>query len=125
MKIAALIARILLGLIFFVFGLNLFLHFLPAPPPLGTAGVFLGLLVSTHYIYIVAGTQVLAGALLLVNRYVALALTLSGPLLVNILTFHILLDPGRVQMGMLSLVLWAFLFWQHKAAFAGILAPRS
>ena len=124
MKIVALIARILMGLVFFVFGLNGFLNFLKGPLPPGTAGIYIGLLISTHYIYVVAGTQVLAGALFLLNRYVALALTLAGPLLVNILVFHILMDPKHPHAGLFVLVCWAIVFWQHKASFAGILSAQ-
>ena len=122
MKIVALIARILMGLIFFVFGLNGFLNFLKGPMPTGTAGIFIGLLISTHYISVVAGTQVVAGAMLLANRYVALALTLIGPLLVNIFAFHLLMDPKHTGMALFVLVLWAILFRVHKPSFAGILS---
>jgi uncharacterized membrane protein YphA (DoxX/SURF4 family) len=88
MKIATLIARILLGLVFFVFGLNPFLHFLPAIMPPGVAGQFLSLLIETHYVYFVGAVQLVGGALLLANRYVPLALTLLGPVIVNILLYH-------------------------------------
>ncbi len=71
MKIVAVIARILLGLIFFVFGLNGFLHFIPAPPIPGLAGTFIGVLVSSHYVLFISGVQVIAGALLLMNRVCA------------------------------------------------------
>src|SRR5882724_6804765 len=108
MKIVALIARILMGLIFFVFGLNGFLNFLKGPLPAGTAGVYIGLLISTHYIYLVAGTQVVIGVLLLVN----------------ILAFHILMDPKHPHAGIFVLVCWAIVFWQHKASFAGILSAN-
>ncbi len=123
MKIVALIARLLLGLVFFVFGLNGFLHFISAPPmPPSPAATFAGVLMSTHYFYVVAAIQVIGGALLLVNRFVPLALTLLGPIIVNIFLFHALMDPHGLPMAMLVVVLWGILFWRHKQAFAGVLA---
>ena len=126
MKIVALIARILLGLIFFVFGLNGFFHFIPAPPmPPGPAATFAGVLMSTHYFYVVAAIQVAGGILLLVNRFVPLALTLLGPLIVNIFLFHALMEPHGMPMAMMVVILWGILFWAHKQAFAGVLASGS
>ncbi len=125
MKVVALIARILLGLVFFVFGLNGFLHFIPAPPPPGVAGVFAGILISTHYFYVVSGLQVVGGALLLVNRFVPLALTLLAPIIVNIFLFHALMEPHGLPMAMVVVILWGILFWRHKQAFAGVLASGS
>src|SRR5712692_2362532 len=122
MKIAALIARILLDLVLFVFALNGFLHFIPAPPPSGVAGNFAGILISTRYFYVVSAIQVVGGALLLVNRYVPLALTLLGPVIVNIFLFHALMDPHGLPMAMVVVILWGILFWRHKQAFAGVLA---
>ncbi len=122
MKMVALIARILLGLVFFVFGLNGFLHFIPAPPPPGVAGVFAGILISTHYFYVVSGLQVVGGALLLLGRYLALALTLLGPIVVNIFLFHWLMEPKGLPLAIVVVMLWGVLFWAHKRAFAGVLA---
>jgi uncharacterized membrane protein YphA (DoxX/SURF4 family) len=85
MRIATIVARILLGLMFLVFGLNGFLHFLPMKMPPGTAGQYFLLLFITHYVLVVSFFQVLGGLLLLLNRYVALALVILGPILVNIL----------------------------------------
>src|SRR6266404_2517173 len=93
MKIAALIARILLGLVFFVFGLNGFLNFIPMGPlPTGLAGQFAAVLFQSHYVLFVSGIQLAGGVLLLVNRYMPLALVLLGPVIVNILLFHLLLN---------------------------------
>ena len=86
MKIVTLIARLLLGLIFVVFGLNGFLNFLSmGPMPTGLAGQFIGALSLSHYFWVVAALQVVGGALLLVNRFVPLALVLLGPVIVNII----------------------------------------
>ena len=94
MKIVILIARILLGLIFVVFGLNGFLNFLSmGPMPTGLAGQFVGALVLSHYFWVVAALQIAGGALLLVNRFVPLALVLIGPIIVNIICFHVFMNP--------------------------------
>src|SRR6267154_1895485 len=94
MKIVVLIARLLLGLIFVVFGLNGFLNFLNmGPMPTGLAGQFIGALALSHYYWVVAGLQVIGGMLLLVNRFVPLALVLLGPVIVNILCYHVFLNP--------------------------------
>ena len=81
MKIATIVARVLLGPMFVVFGSNKFLHFFPMPPEPGQAGAFLGALFQTHYLYGVALCEVTGGALLLIGRYVSLGLTLLGPVM--------------------------------------------
>ena len=81
----------LAGVIFFAMGLNGFLNFIPLPPPGGIAGQFMGALYVSHYLWVIFAFQVIAGALLLVNRYVPLAVALLAPVLVNILTFHALM----------------------------------
>ena len=124
MKIATVIARVLLGLIFVVFGSNIFLHFLPMPPPPATpAGDFSKALMQSHYIYVVGLLQVIGGLLLLIGRYVPLGLTLLGPVIVNILLFHIFLDPSGLPMAIVVAVLALFLLWRHRTNFAGLLKP--
>ena len=92
MKIATIIARILLGLVFTAFGSNAFLHFIKMPPMSGPSGDFITAMYTTHYLYVVAGCQVLGGLILLIGRYVPLGLTLLGPVIVNILCFHIFMN---------------------------------
>jgi putative oxidoreductase len=126
MKIAALIARFLLGLVFLVFGLNGFLHFIPAPPPPpGPAGQFSGALLASHYFLVVSALQVAGGLLLLVNRYVPLALVLLGPVIVNILCFHLLMYRTGLPMAILVAILWGILFLRHRQYFSGIFAQRT
>ena len=126
MRIAALIARLLLGLIFVVFGLNAFLQFIPmGPPPTGLAGQFIGALFQSHYLWVVAVLQIVGGALLLVNRYVALGLVLLGPVIVNILLYHLLLNPVGMGMAVLVTALWFIVFYAHRNAFSGIFAQRA
>jgi len=122
MKIAATIARYLLGLMFLVFGLNDFLHFIPmgSMPP-GPAGQFATLLMETHYFLAVGFVMVLSGALLLINRYVPLALVLLAPVLVNILLFHLFMNPSGIGMGLLATVLWVLVALRVRSAFAGLL----
>jgi hypothetical protein len=124
MKIASLIARILLGIIFFVFGLNGFLHFIPMPPPTGVAGQFLGSLFVSHYLVVIFLLQVIPALLLLANRYVPLALTLLGPIVVNILLFHALMEPGGLPLAFVVAVLWCITAYSVRPAFAGIFQQR-
>jgi uncharacterized membrane protein YphA (DoxX/SURF4 family) len=122
MKIVTIIARSLLGLVFVVFGSNAFLHFIPMPPPpAGLAGDFMKALFMSHYFYVVATVQVLGGLILLSGRFTPLALTLLGPVIVNILCFHIFLKaPGLPLAGTVA-ALALFLLWQNRSAFAGLL----
>src|SRR6266513_4018600 len=100
MKILTLIARLLLGLVFFVLGLNGFLNFLSmGPMPTGLAGQFLGALFVSHYLWVIAALQIAGGALLLVNRFVPLGLTLLGPVIVNILCYHALMNPAGIALA--------------------------
>jgi putative oxidoreductase len=126
MKIVTLIARILLGLIFVVFGLNGFLNFLSmGPMPTGLAGQFVGALALSHYFWVVAALQIAGGALLLVSRFVPLALVLLGPVIVNILCFHVFLNPsGAVQAAVVT-VLWLIVFYGHRQPFSGVFVQRT
>ncbi|HVS87811.1 MAG TPA: hypothetical protein VHF01_06280 [Candidatus Acidoferrum sp.] len=126
MKIAALIARFLLGLVFLVFGLNGFLHFIPMMPlPPGPAGQFLGALFASHFVLVVSALQVAGAVLLLVNRYVPLALVLLGPVVVNILFFHLLMDPRGLPLAILVVILWGILVLRHRQYFSGIFVQRT
>src|SRR5260370_1479134 len=107
MKIVVLIARMLMGLIFLVFGLNGFLHFIPmGPMPSGLAGQFIGLLFQSHYVYLVSAVQAIGGALLLVNRSVAVALQLLGPATVHILLYHPLPGSKGIPSPLAVTVCW-------------------
>ncbi len=118
MRIVTLIARILLGLMFIVFGLNGFLNFLNmGPMPTGLAGQFIGALVQSHYFWVVAALQVIGGVLLLVNRYVPLGLVLLGPVIVNILLYHIFLNPAGMGMAIAVTVLWFIVFYDRRQHF--------
>jgi hypothetical protein len=124
MKITTVIARFLLGFIFLVFGLNGFLHFIPASPPSGTAGQFVGALFVSHYLVPIFLLQVISAVLLLLNRYVPLALTLLAPIIVNILLFRALMLPSGLGLAIVVTVLWIVVFLSVRSAFGGLLQPR-
>jgi putative oxidoreductase len=126
MKIAALIARILLGLMFFVFGLNGFLMFIPVKSwPTGLAGQFATVLIQSHYVLFVSAFQLIGGALLLVNRYVPLALTLLGPVIVNILIYHLVLNHSGATPAVVVTILWGILAFRHRQHFSGLFVQRT
>jgi putative oxidoreductase len=125
MKIASLIARSLLGLIFLVFGLNGFLHFIPMPPPTGIAGQFFGSIFASHYWIVIFGVQIIGGLLLLLNRFVPFALVILGPVIVNIFFFHALMAPAGLPLALVVVMLWAIVATRSKQHLAGIFAQRS
>src|SRR5258706_11295835 len=102
MRTASVIARYLAGVIFLVMGLNGFLHFIPFPPPPGVAGQFMGALYVSHYLWVIFAFQVIAGVLLLVNRYVPLAVAVLAPVIVNILVFHALMAPSGLPLALVG-----------------------
>lgn len=125
MKIAALISRLLLGLVFTFFGSNGFLHFLPAPQlPPTPAGRFVEAMFESHFVYLVAGVQLIGGVLLLVGRYVPLALTLLGPVIVNIFFYHLLMDPKGLPLAAVVVILWFVLFLRYRQNFSGLFVQR-
>ena len=124
MKITNVIARFLLALIFLTFGLNGFLHFLPAPLPSGTAGQFVGALFVSHYLVPIFLLQIISAVLLLVNRYVPLALTLLASIIVNILLIHTLMLPSGLPLALVVTVLWIVVFLSVRSAFAGLFQER-
>jgi hypothetical protein len=124
MRIASVIARYLAGVIFLVFGLNGFLNFIPLPPPGGIAGQFMGALYVSHYLWVIFAFQVIAGVLLLVNRYVPLAVAILAPVLVNILTFHALMASGGLPLALFAALLWIVIFIEVRPAFSGLFQSR-
>jgi hypothetical protein len=118
-------ARVLLGLVFFVFGLNGFLHFIPQPPPPAPAMALFGALLGTGYMLpLIFGTQLLVGVLLLTNRFVPLALALIAPVIVNIMMFHVVLAPSGLPLAFVVLALELLLAWSYRGAFRPMLAAR-
>jgi hypothetical protein len=122
------VARVLMGLMFFVFGLNGFLHFIPEPKTPMTEGAvaFAGALMQTGYMFpLIMGTQLLVGALLLLNRFVPLALALIAPIIVGIITFHIFLAPASIGPAIVVLVLEIYLAWAYRNAYRPMLVMRA
>jgi hypothetical protein len=124
MAIAATIARLLLGVMFAVFGLNGFLHFIPAPLPAGPAGDFMRFLFSSHFYVPIFATQLVAGILLLTNQYVALAVALLAAVLANILTFHITMQPEGLPIALFATILWFVVAWSVRFEFTSLLARK-
>ena len=121
MKIAVLIARILLGLVFFVFGLNDFFHFMPNPPIPGDAGVLANIMFAHGWFTFHGILYTIAGALLLIGRYVPVGLVILGPILVNVLLFHATLTGGvGIGPGVVCALLEIFLIWAYWPAFERI-----
>jgi uncharacterized membrane protein YphA (DoxX/SURF4 family) len=123
MKIITIIARILLGLVFAVFGLNAFFQFIPMPPSQGQAGAFMGALFTSHYLYAVKCFEIIGGLLLLSGRFVPLGLTLLGPVIVNILFYDIFLDHSGLPIGIVVALLALIVLFRHRSAFAGLVKP--
>jgi hypothetical protein len=118
--------RIALGLAFFTFGLNGFVGFMPNPPHTGEAGAFLGALAATGYMFpLIKGTETIAGAMLLGNRFVPLALVLLAPVLVNIVAFHAALEPATLGLPLALVALELFVAWSYRHAFRAVLAPHA
>ena len=121
------IARVLLGFFMLASGLAGLLHFMPAPPadlPEAAIAFNAGMLKTGYMFPLVAGTQTLVGALLLLNRFVPLALALLAPFVVNALAFHLFLVPAGLVPALVLLALELYLAWTYRAAFAPLLTPR-
>ena len=124
MKYVIVIVRVLLGLMFVVFGSNAFLKFIPMPEMHGQAGALITALVSSGYMYVIAVLQVLGGLCLLLGaRFVPLGLTLLGPVIVNIVLYHLFLDNQGLPMALVTAALALFLLWIYRFKFPAIFQP--
>ena len=125
MKITSIVARYLLGLIFTVFGLNGFLHFIPQSPPANPVAIqFLVAVSTSHFAAFFFALQVLGGLLLLFGFFVPLALTLLAAELYNILAFHLTMAPASIAPALVASVLWVLVFLQHRESFSGIFSAK-
>lgn len=125
MKIASAVTRYLLGLIFFVFGLNGFLNFIHQAPPANPIAIqFLVAVSASHYIAVVFVAQIIGGILLLAGRFVPLGLALLAPVLVNILNYHLTMDPGGIGLGLVTSILWVVVLLPYRSSFAPIFQQR-
>jgi putative oxidoreductase len=125
MKIAVIIVRVLMGLMFLQASLLFFLKMTPAQPELSKdittymAGLTIG-----HTLEIIKAIELLCAILLLIGRYVALALVVLFPITVNILLYHAMLDPGNMLVAVLIFVAHAFLLYAYRKNYAGMLNPK-
>ena len=119
------IIRILLGLMFLVFGLNGFLNFMPAPKDMPQEIMnVIGALMKAGYMNVVSGAEVLVAVMLLTNRFVPLALALLAPVVVGIITFHIAIAPATIGPGIVVLVMELYLAWAYRDAFRPMLKAK-
>jgi uncharacterized membrane protein YphA (DoxX/SURF4 family) len=125
MKTAVLVARILLGLIFFVFGLNGFFLFITPPEHTPVGNAFINLLVTTGFMYVEKSFEVIGGALLLLDLYVCLGLAILAPIVVSILLFHLLMEWNTLVNGVVPFLLWDLLAWAYRRQFAPLLVRRA
>jgi|ERR1035438_653808 putative oxidoreductase len=125
MKIAALVCRLLLGLVFFVFGLNKLYQFIPATMPLGDAGAWSLLMVNHHWMTVVGVFETVGGLLLLSGRFVPLGLTLVAPICVNILLFSFLFAPATMGPGIVAALLELFLIYAYRSYFAPLFTAKA
>lgn len=123
MKVVVTIARILMGFIFVVLGFNGFFFFLKGPMPTGLALTFFDVMIKSHYGVMVFGVQIICGILLLLNRYVPLAIVTLAAVLVNILTYHITMLPSGLPIPIFVLILWFIVAWSVRDRFTSLLAP--
>jgi uncharacterized membrane protein YphA (DoxX/SURF4 family) len=122
------IARILMGVPLIVFGLNGFFNFIPPPstPLPQKAAAFAGALANTSYMMQLIGTtQLIVGLLLVLNRFVPLALALFAPFLVNSIAFHLLLEHSGLPMAIVFLALEVYLAWAYRNAYRPMLTMRA
>jgi putative oxidoreductase len=121
MRIASIVSRYPSGLMFTVFGLNGFLHFIhQGPPPSPIAIRFLTAMSVAHYMTVVFLVELAGGVLLLSGRFVPLAIAILAPVIVNILNYHITMDPGGIGPGVLATILWLFLCIRFRSSFSGL-----
>jgi uncharacterized membrane protein YphA (DoxX/SURF4 family) len=128
MRYLTIIARILMGLVFLIFGLNGFFHFIPQPKdamPEGAMAFFCALMKTGYMLPLISGTQTLVGALLLLNCFVPLALALIAPVIVNIIAFHIFLSPTGYVPAIIVTALEIYLAWAYRRSFRPMLSCRT
>ena len=124
MKNISLVARILLGMVFLVFGLNGFLAFIPAQPMPATAIQFVTAMSQSHYMTVVFAIELISGVLLLAGRFVPLALAMLAPVIFNIVLFHVFMAPQGLPMAAFVAILWALAAHTFRLHLSGLLRQR-
>ena len=125
MKIIYPVARTVLGLVFVVIGLNGFLWFMKAPPLTGVAAQWQAAVVTSHFFWFTSAAQILAGVLLLVNRYVIFAMFVLAAILVNILAYHITIMPQTIGLALLTTAIWFVVAWPLRSQFAPLFVAKA
>ncbi|HEX5274532.1 MAG TPA: hypothetical protein VFW34_04585 [Candidatus Rubrimentiphilum sp.] len=125
MKYLHIVARVLLGLIFVVVGLNGFLWFMPAPPLSGFPAEWQTVVVGSHFIWFTSGAQVFAGVLLLVNRYVIFSMFMLAAILSNILAYHITIMPATIGLALITAAIWFVVAWPLRGYFAPLFIAKA
>ena len=119
-------ARMVLGIVFFVFGLNGFIHFIPMPTPEGAAAVFFqGLAASGYLLPLLSATETVVGLLLILGRFVPLALTVLAPVMLNIVAYHLFVETEGIGMALVLSVLQLYLAYAYRPAFRGLLEMKA
>jgi len=122
------ISQILMGLPLMVFGLNGFFNFIPPPttPLPEEAAAFAGALVKTGYMMqLIGATQLIVGLLLILNRFVPLALALFAPFILNSIAFHLRLEHSGLPMAAVFLIFELYLAWAYRDAYRPMLVMRA
>ena len=120
------VARLLLGLIFFGFGINGLLHLIVQPTPAAGAAAMISALMATGYFWpLLKIAEITSGFLLLSNRFVPLALAILAPILVNITAFYAALDVRGIPMMVVMLGLEIYLAWSYRRQYAPMLVARA
>lgn len=126
-SIAVIAARVLLGLVYLIFGINFFVPFIPMQPqPEGAAGTYMsGLFAAGYFMPLVKIIEVVGGALLLTGFFVPLSVAFLLPISLHIFLFHIALVPEGAPVGIVVLALNLFLVWAYKANFKLIFQSKA
>ena len=122
------VARFAMGALFLMCGLDGFLHFLPQPTdpaPEGAMALGVAFMKSGYLMQLISGTEAIAGALLVSNRFVALGLVLLAPVLVNILAFHLFLAPAGLGLALVLVSVELVLAWNYRSAYRPLLTARA
>ena len=123
-KILSALPRVLFGLVLFLSGVAGLLNKIPPQPLEGAGALYMSGLGGTYLITLVKLTEVTAGALLLANRFVPLALVIIAPVVINITAFHLFYAPSGLAVPVLMIAAQIYVAWQHRAAFAPVLTAR-
>ncbi|MBB6112198.1 hypothetical protein [Mucilaginibacter lappiensis] len=115
MKIAVIIGRSLLGLIYVLFGLSFFFHFIKIPAMPLAGREFQGALLKSGYFFqFLKITEITCGAFLLINRYTAFFLVIISPVTLNIFLFHVFLSPPGLTFVIMMLAINLFLGYAYR-----------